>query len=313
MRSRRRTKRRTPMKALALMLGFGGFAGDAVIAGDGPVVCECQTHKPGKAHKGIVGHFHQSSAGTLGYGPPGLHPGWQGFGLGYHPGYGYGGRALGAGAEGGYPFYGGPGYPHPDPALNRLMLQAEPFPYFGGPGGPSPDHPHFYGLAGPLVAEKPVITIGDDRYDVGYGYSTGAVPYSEAVMAPFTTRAGTGGYSPEAGAPPPASAPSASTPPVPAPNPGPRTNDRSLGIDCEPAVDAAGIRGMRVTKVYPGTPADKAALRVDDVIHSINGYVTTQPGNLEWVTLKAAKDNILKMTVRTANDAKVKVIDAKLP
>ena len=40
--------------------------------------------------------------GTLGYGPPGLHPGFQGFGLGYHLGYGYGGkRAAGSGCRGG--------------------------------------------------------------------------------------------------------------------------------------------------------------------------------------------------------------------
>ena len=39
--------------------------------------------------------------GTLGYGPPGLHPGYYGFGLSFHRGYGYGGNALGVGAEGG--------------------------------------------------------------------------------------------------------------------------------------------------------------------------------------------------------------------
>ena len=49
--------------------------------------------------------------GTLGYGPPGEHPGFFGFGLSFHPGYGYGGNGLGVGAYGGYPCYGGPGYP----------------------------------------------------------------------------------------------------------------------------------------------------------------------------------------------------------
>src|SRR5512135_3687906 len=71
------------------------------------------------------------SMGTLGYGKPGLYPGFQGFGLGYHRGYGYGGDALGVGAGGGYPFYGGPGYCHPWPALRRIG-GITPFPFYGG-------------------------------------------------------------------------------------------------------------------------------------------------------------------------------------
>src|SRR5262245_60135764 len=46
--------------------------------------------------------------------------GREGFGLGYHLGYGYGGRALGVGPFGGYAYYGGPGYPQPAPQLRRF-------------------------------------------------------------------------------------------------------------------------------------------------------------------------------------------------
>ena len=87
----------------------------------------------------LTGHHKHSvpAAGTLGYAKPGLYPGFQGFGLGYHLGYGYGGSALGVGADGGYPFYGGPGYPHPWPTLRRIG-GITPFPFYGGPGGPMP-------------------------------------------------------------------------------------------------------------------------------------------------------------------------------
>ncbi|MFO0893075.1 MAG: hypothetical protein U0790_28550 [Isosphaeraceae bacterium] len=129
------------------------------------------------------------SLGTLGYGPPGVHPGFQGFGLGYHPGYGYGGDALGVGAEGGYPFYGGPGYPHPAPCLRRLK-KIVPFAYYGGPGGPDPLHPNFFGAFGPLAPDKPVVTIGNDASSPGdYGPFTGAPADPEERYAPFAARA----------------------------------------------------------------------------------------------------------------------------
>src|SRR5262245_47937450 len=119
--------------ALALVLGFLGSSLPAVLAND-------ETPRvPG--------------GGTLGYGPPGVFDGFQGFGLGYHLGYRYGGDALGVGAEGGYPFYGGPGYPHKEPRLRRLG-RIVPFCYFGGPGYPTPDHPNFFGGFGPLVPDQ---------------------------------------------------------------------------------------------------------------------------------------------------------------
>src|SRR5262249_56904486 len=45
--------------------------------------------------------------GALGWGGPGLYPGFYGFGLSFHRGYGYGGYGLGVGARGGGPPYRG--------------------------------------------------------------------------------------------------------------------------------------------------------------------------------------------------------------
>ncbi|WP_165074380.1 hypothetical protein [Paludisphaera rhizosphaerae] len=135
-------------------------------------------------------HSHRSApgVGTLGYGPPGPHPGFQGFGLGYHKGYGYGGAALGPGAEGGYPLYGGPGYPHPWPTLRRIG-GINPFPYYGGPGGPTPTCPQYFGGVGPLVQDKPVVTIIGGNENESYGGFSGMVPYPPETFATGTAAA----------------------------------------------------------------------------------------------------------------------------
>src|SRR5262249_25944161 len=89
---------------LATWLGAWGVATSFGRAEGGPAGAGlCPTcHTPPTGHP----KHHGPAYGTLGYGKPGLYPGFQGFGLGYHPGYGYGGAALGVGADGGYPFYG---------------------------------------------------------------------------------------------------------------------------------------------------------------------------------------------------------------
>jgi hypothetical protein len=253
-----------------------------------------------------------------GYGGPGPYAGFQGFGLGYHLGYGYGGWALGVGPDGGYPFYGGPGYPNCDPVLRRCG-GIVPFPYFGGPGAPTPDHPNFFGGVGPLVPDQPVVTIGGEYYGAGYGAFTGVVPYPEAVLAPFTTRAGEAGASrgvnPPATSTPSTGPPTPPTSPAPAPGgtPGPNPASSSLGIDAVPTVDAGGVRGLKVSRVHPATAAEKAGLHVGDVIRSINGYVTEQPGHLAWVIAHAAPDHVLKMSARGSRDGEVRTVTARLP
>jgi hypothetical protein len=97
-----------PKKAMTVpMMGCVLSISSALAYGDEPMVVRQKVERYSVTH-----HSRRVSAsGTLGYGPPGVYPGFQGFGLGYHLGYGYGGDALGPEADGGYPFYCGPGYP----------------------------------------------------------------------------------------------------------------------------------------------------------------------------------------------------------
>lgn len=106
-----------------------------------------------------------SSAAQWVEAPPGPVAGFQGFGLGYHLGYGYGGHGLGVGPFGGYPRYGGPGYPCPDP---RVM----------------------YRPVGPLTPNPSVVIEGNNRFGrddvMWYGQYTGAIPYPETLFAPYS-------------------------------------------------------------------------------------------------------------------------------
>ena len=61
---------------------------------------------------------------------------------------------------------------------------------------------------------------------------------------------------------------------------------------------------MKITNVYPGTGADKAGLKVGDVLISVNGYLTEQRGNLAWIIANATPANELKMVVHTVKDGK---------
>jgi hypothetical protein len=170
--------------ALAAAVGIWIYSGVSALAdGDGSEV------EPGYMHTHDIGQHPQSGwcMGTLGYGPPGLHSGYYGFGLSFHRGYGYGGSALGVGAEGGYPYYGGPGYPHTWPALNRFC-GITPFPYYGGPevGYANLSPVNSYGPGYPNEG--------------GFGGFTGPAPYPESFFAPYTAAAATTGSA--SGSPP---------------------------------------------------------------------------------------------------------------
>jgi hypothetical protein len=246
--------------------------------------------------------------GTLGYGPPGLFPGFQGFGLGYHLGYGYGGDALGVGSGGGYPMYGGPGYPHPWPKLRRIG-RATPFYYYGGPGFPTPDHPNYFGAVGPLVIDQPVISTSGNYNDpsvaTSFGIYTGALPYPDSAFAPFTAEASGTTIEMKPATPPAGPAPGVLFSPS-SRNDGetaplvPQAHD--LGFEQEPIITHDHEKRMKVTRVDSGTLAQKGGLHAGDIIHSINGYVTEAPGNLPWIIAKAAPDRVLTMTVRNANN-----------
>jgi hypothetical protein len=257
-----------------------------------------------------------------------------GFSLRWHPGYGYGKYALGVGADGGYPFYGGPGYPHPWPKLRRFG-PATPFAYYGGPDYPRDPLCNYYAGIGGLAIEKPVVTIGepgdlghvnaagDVPYDRGFGPFTGAIPYPETTFAPYTSAAATSGSSgaETRGAPtaaPANPAPDGMAPPAASlsPAPGGMTAFRGigevLGIDEEPVTDSQSIRGMQVTTVYAGSPADRAGLRSGDVIHSANGYLTIDRGNLAWVLGVATPNDALTLKVRSVVDGKVHTLQVNL-
>lgn len=253
--------------------------------------------------------------GTLGYGPPGLHPGFQGFGLGFHPGHGYGGAALGPGVDGGYPFYGGPGYPHPAPRLNRLF-GINPFPYYGGPGYPTAECPIYYAAVGQLVADRPVIEIegapGEAGDTSGYGSFTGTMPYPEKVFAPFTTSAAAGGTASGVSAVTPGNAPPNLTP-----APGEELDEfgltRYLGAEVRAAGVPDGTRGLEVTKIVPGGLGEKAGLRQGDLIISINGHLTQKSSDVAWIVTNASPDRVLKLDVRGLGQPASHPISIPLP
>jgi hypothetical protein len=286
--------RRVRSTALAVALVFGALSGSRAASDDGGLV---DASTDGELGAGL---------GTLGWAPYGYYPGFYGFSLRYHLGYGYGEGALGVGADGGYPFYGGPGYYHPGPPLRRCggIL---PSTYYGGPG-----YPFNFALPGPLVVDQPVAmqTPGGDAahaagsaiypYDVGFGPFTGAHPYPESYFAPFTAAAAASG--------------SSAGPAVPAPSTPTNTVPVSvLGIDEESVVDVGGMRGMKIRRVYPGSPAEDSGLKSGDVIRSINGYRAERPGNVAWIIANAAPDKVLRMIVRTAADGQEHTLKAQLP
>lgn len=274
----------------------------------------------GKLGTGLHEHQGRDGVGPLGYGPPGLHPGFQGFGIGYHLGYGYGGKGLGA-ANGGYPFYSGPGYPHPWPRLWRIG-GINPFPHYRGPGGPTPDGPNYYGeVDGRLVVDQPVISTTGASYgpdvQTSFGQFTGALPYPDSAFAPFTSEASGTLLEMNPSGPSPVIIPTPNRRPDEPLNPsssndpnrpGAAPTDRELGFDQEPVPGVDLRRGMKVARVYPGSEADRAGLRAGDVIRSINDYANTQHGNLPWVVLNAAPDRKLSMTVQGPGQAAERTI-----
>src|SRR5205085_1306354 len=94
----------------------------------------------------------------------------------------------------------------------------------------------------------------------GYGAFTGVLPYPESMLAPFTTRAATGGSASGVSTASPLNA-SPSTAPAPDEGLDGHAANRSIGIHVEPFTDAEGGRGLKVTRVFPGSPAQEAGLR----------------------------------------------------
>ncbi len=85
-----------------------------------------------------------------------------------------------------------------------------------------------------------------------------------------------------------------------------------LGIDELAVVDAIG-QGMRVARVYPGSPAERAGLQVGDVIHSANGYFTLVHGNLTWIINQRAPNGVLTLSIRRGSDGRDATVVVQLP
>ena len=164
---------RRPLKVFAWALGIWVFSGSSVMADE---------HGQTDFSEGRFKHDNLGQ-GTLGWAEYGLYRGLYGFSLRWHPGYGYGRYALGVGADGGYPFYGGPGYPHEWPRLRRFG-PAAPVAYYGGPDYPCFGDSNFYQGIGGLAIEKPVVTVGEPG-DLGHVNENGDVP-SGRGFGPYT-------------------------------------------------------------------------------------------------------------------------------
>ncbi len=82
---------------------------------------------------------------------------------------------------------------------------------------------------------------------------------------------------------------------------------RYLGIDEQVVTDAGGP-GMKIVRVYPGSPAEQAGLQPGDVIQSANGYLTQQSGNIAWIIATVPGNGVLQMNVHTARDGAVHIV-----
>ena len=225
--------------------------------------------------QGLAFDLHRHGAvvdGTPGYGGCGPTPGYYGFGLSFHRGYGYGRDSLGVGSDGGNPYYGGTGYPR------------------GGQVYPGPMQPGGGDFSGPLPDLRPIRN--PTSLHSRQRLRRPDHPAVDPRMDPFRGSQGLD-TTPAAGSGPPSAGN--------APSLGEMANStargRSIGIDEEPVVDADGRKGIKVINVLPGTAAEQGGLHAGDVIYSINGYLTTQRGNLAWIIANAASDNVLHMNV----------------
>jgi hypothetical protein len=173
--------RRLAFGVLGLAFAVSAFCESSAMAGDEGV-------SPGFLQQHVTGN------GTLSYGGYATYPGFPGFGLSFHAGYGYGGNGLGVGALGGYPFYGGPGYPHPAPNLRRCG-GITPFLFYGGPGYPRYGYTNYFTEVGPLVIRESVAVITPPNtlgYTGNFGSYTGTLPYPDKYFAPFVEAAAMG-------------------------------------------------------------------------------------------------------------------------
>src|SRR5271166_3046531 len=199
--------------------------------------------------------------------------GGYGYG-GYYPGFfGFGGLGYGLGYGFGYGYPGyGYGYGYPDYGLG----------YSGyGSGYYYPDYTYGTGYVYP-GSSYVVDSNGNPGYVAapgsGYTYSSayGTVPLQATTPA----------------------APSSFLLP-------------SLGIDERKVSDATGSH-IQVARVHPGSPAERAGLKVGDTIVSANGYLTQAPGNLAWIINHYSPNGVVTLNIRKVANEQAATVNATL-
>jgi S1-C subfamily serine protease len=85
----------------------------------------------------------------------------------------------------------------------------------------------------------------------------------------------------------------------------------TLGIGEMAVSDVSGSH-IQVTRVHPGSPAEKAGMHVDDTIISVNGYLAQIPGNLAWIINHHAPGGVITLVVRKAVSAENITVTATL-
>ena len=193
--------------------------------------------------------------GTLGWAPYGYYPGFYGFSLRFHPGYGYGEGALGVGAGRRLSVLRWTGLlpPRTTPAAvrayrafrlfqrSRLSLQ---FHASRAPcRRPARRHANPRWRRCPRCWQRRLsLRRRFRRVHRSLSVSRRAISLPTRLPPPPVAH-------------PPGPLPPRSSSPVNA------DPVRILGIDEESVVDARGMRGMKIWRVYPGSPADNAGLK----------------------------------------------------
>src|SRR5271166_2687263 len=221
---------------------------------------------------GGMGGGHMGGGGFHGGGFGWGHGGYMGGGFRHYGGFGYGGYYPGFFGFG-YGYPGyGYGYGYPDYGLG----------YSGyGSGYYYPDYTYGTGYVYP-GSSYVVDSNGNPGYVAapgsGYTYSSayGTVPLQATTTA----------------------APSSF--PLP-----------SLGIDEQGVSDATGSH-IQVTRVHPGSPAERAGLQAGDTIISANGYLTQNPGNLAWIINHHAPNGAVSLNIRKVANGQVATVNATL-
>ncbi len=202
--------------------------------------------------------------------------GGYGYG-GYYPGFfGFGGLGLGYGLGYGYG-YGYPGYGYGDSGYGYDSYPG----YSYGSGYYYPDYTYGTGYVYP-GSSYVVNSYGNSGYVAapgsGYTYSSayGTVPLQATTPAALSSF------------------------PLP-----------SLGIDEEKVSDATGSH-IQVTRVHPGSPAERAGLKVGDTIVSANGYLTQEAGNLAWIINHHAPNGVVTLNIRKVANGQAATVNATL-